>query len=69
MLILTQSQAKNYMSKSKSYGYNEGCGCCYSTTSYEIKGDRILRNNYGEHQGTHFFEVTVIAKIKKVKSN
>ena len=69
MLILSQSQAKNYFSKFSGHSNNEGCGCCHSTTSYEINNRRILRNNYGESQGYSFYNVTVIAKIKKARSN
>lgn len=69
MLILTKSQAKNYFNKLNSYSNHEGCGCCHSTTSYEINNRRILKNNYGEHQGYSFYDVTVIAKIKKARSN
>lgn len=69
MLILTQSQAKNYFNKLHNCSHNEGCGCCYSTQEYVIENRRILKHNYGEHQGTIYHNVTVIAKIKKARSN
>tara|TARA_R110000868_G_scaffold268789_1_gene527981 strand:+ start:51 stop:260 length:210 start_codon:yes stop_codon:yes gene_type:complete len=69
MLILSQSQAKNYFKKLLPTYHSEGCGCCNSSTDYEIKGSRILYISSGEYQGTRFFNVSVLAKIKKVRSN
>lgn len=67
--MLSPSQAKNYFSKLRPYYNNEGCGCCYSTTEYEIKGRRILQISYGENMGRYYHRITVIAKLRKVGSN
>jgi len=69
MLILTESQAKNYYNKLHSFCNIEGCGCCSSNIHYEIKNRRILQISSGYRQGYSYFNVTVIAKIKKVRSN
>ena len=69
MLILSQSQAKNYFSKLQPSNSNEGCGCCSSSTDYKIKGNRILSISSGEQAGNRYFNVSIIAKIKRVKSN
>lgn len=69
MLILSQSQAKNYFSKLQPSNSNEGCGCCSSSNNYEIKGNRILYISQGEAQGNRYFNVSIIAKIKRAKSN
>lgn len=64
MLILSQSQAKNYFSKLHNHQNNEGCGCCFSNITHKIDKKKILRLSYGEHQGHSYFNVKVIAKIK-----
>jgi hypothetical protein len=69
MLILSQSQAKNYFKKLQSSYHNEGCGCCSSQKNYEIKGNRILNILSGESQGHRYYNVSIIAKIKKAGSN
>ena len=69
MLILSQSQSKNYFKKLHSYSYTEGCGCCSNSVTYQIKDNRILSISSGEHQGQYYFNVTIVAKIKKVRSN
>ena len=69
MLILSKSQSKNYFKKLQSSHYNEGCGCCFSSTHYEIKDNKILRLSSGEHIGYRFLNVSVVAKIKKARSN
>lgn len=69
MLILSLSQSKNYFKKLQSSSHSEGCGCCHSTTNYRVDGNKILQEHYGENQGYIFFNVTVIAKIKGVRSN
>ena len=69
MLILSPSQAKNYFKKLQDSFRDEGCGCCHSSITHEIKGNRILNISSGEHQGGRYFEVYVIAKIKRVRSN
>jgi len=69
MLILSQSQAKNYFNKLQPSQYYEGCGCCHSESTYEIKGNRILYISSGESAGHRYFNVSVIAKIKKAGSN
>jgi hypothetical protein len=69
MLILSKSQAKNYYKKLKPSYYSEGCGCCNGHITYEIRNNRILCISSGEHQGTSYLDVTVKAKIRKVRSN
>lgn len=65
MLVLSQSQAKNYFKKLQPSYHNEGCGCCWSQDDYEIKGNRILHISSGEHIGYRYFKVSIRAKIKK----
>ena len=69
MLILSKSQAKNYFKKLKPYSYDEGCGCCYQCIHYSIKDNRILRSSEGKYQGNSYYNVTIVAKIKKDRSN
>lgn len=69
MLILSQSQAKNYFKKLIPNSNNDDCGCCNNATNYEIKGNRILNIYSGESKGYRFFKVTVIAKIKRLGGN
>jgi hypothetical protein len=69
MLILSPSQAKNYFKKLQPSQYSEGCGCCHSESTYEIKSNRILYISSGESAGHRYFNVSVIAKIKKDRSN
>lgn len=68
MLILSQSQAKNYFKKLQSSYHNEGCGCCWSQYDYEIKGNRILHISSGESKGHRYYYVSVKAVIKKMKA-
>ena len=65
MLVLSQSQAKNYLKKLKPYYHNEGCGCCSSSVNYKINNKRIIQINSGESQGNHYNIYKVIAIIKK----
>jgi len=65
MLMLSQSQAKNYFKKLHSSYNHEGCGCCSCMQEYEIKGNKILSISSGESAGHRYFNVSVIAKIKK----
>jgi len=69
MLILSQSQAKNYFKKLHSYSSREGCGCCSSYIDYVIKNNRILCLSLHEYAGNRTFKVSIIAKIKKARSN
>lgn len=65
MLVLSKSQAKNYFKKLQPHSSNDGCGCCHSSTHYVIKGNRILCISHGEYQGNRYFNVSIVAKIKK----
>lgn len=65
MLILSESQARNYFKKLIPDYHNEDCGCCTHSTRYEIKNKRILEISYGTDKGYSYFNVTVIAIIKK----
>lgn len=69
MLVLSQSQAKNYFKKLQPYSSRESCGCCSSDITYVIKGNRILSLALNEYAGYRNFAVSVIAKIKKAGSN
>ena len=69
MLILSKSQAKNYFKKLTPSFHCEGCGCCSNQEDYKIKGNRILNISSGESQGHRYYNVSIIAKIKKAKSN
>jgi len=68
MLVLSQSQAKNYFKKLQSSYHNEGCGCCHSSTDYIINNRRIIQINSGENVGNHYYIFHVIAVIKKMKA-
>ena len=67
MLVLSQSQAKNYLTKLYSSYHNEGCGCCYSSTNYIINNRRIIQISSGASIGNHYSIYKVIAVIKKMK--
>lgn len=67
MLMLSQSQAKNYFKKLKSSSYDEECGCCNYTINYQIKGNRILQYMSGLQHGSSYCQITILAKIKKVR--
>lgn len=69
MLVLSNSQAKNYYKKLRPNYYNEGCGCCSRQVTYVIKDKRILAISSGENAGYRYFNVSVIAIIKKARSN
>jgi len=65
MLMLSQSQAKNYFKKLQPSFHKEGCGCCHTESNYEIKDNKILSISSGASAGHRYFNVSVIAKIKK----
>jgi hypothetical protein len=67
MLILSQSQAKNYLTKLHPFSNNEGCGCCHNSTYYIINNRRIIQISSGENVGNHYTIYNVIAIIKKMK--
>lgn len=61
----TIAQANQYVKRAKSYGHNEGCGCCWNYVEVKITKDRIVSVYSGSFQGEYFTNYTVIGKIKK----
>lgn len=62
----TESQAKNYVKRQKSYYHNEGCGCCYSQMGYSIdyKTKLVMAHSSGSHIGEYYHNIVVIGRIK-----
>lgn len=61
----TRSQAKNYIKRTRhaNYSYHEGCGCCYSSNSMFLDGNKLVLSYFNSHEGYVTTSATVIGKI------
>ena len=65
IIFNNMSQAKNFVKRIGHSYYNEGCGCCHSSTNTMIdKKLNVISVYSGEHQGSGFCHVTVLGRIK-----
>lgn len=67
IIFNNMSQAKNFVKRTKSSYYNEGCGCCHNSIYTKIDEKLNVISIYsGEHQGSGFCHVTILGRIKKL---
>lgn len=67
IVFKTMSQVNNYLKRHKGHYNNEGCGCCWSQSSYSFdkKKNRLIYSSFGETQGSSYYDVKVIGKIRR----
>tara|TARA_R110002126_G_scaffold159053_3_gene306374 strand:+ start:1885 stop:2103 length:219 start_codon:yes stop_codon:yes gene_type:complete len=67
IVFRTHAQVLNYMKRNRTTNYHqdEGCGCCWQSTSLEYDGARVTIHTSGESQGSVHYDVELIGILRK----